>query len=243
MTPVHLALNPDFEPNIQLQQEWLHILDRLLLQEPVQYIIGEAYFFQEKFKVTPAVLIPRQETEELIQWIINNHPEGATKIIDIGTGSGCIAVALALQLPGSRVTALDISKAALDVASANAMALKADVEFLQMDILQTTQLADNYDIIVSNPPYVRLLEKNEIQPNVLNYEPHVALFVADTNPLVFYEKIAALARKHLNPNGKLYFEINQYLGQETVSLLEKYFKHVALKKDLHGRDRMICAYS
>lgn len=190
-------------------------------------------------------LIPRPETEELVEWIVaesRNSATGSLKILDIGTGSGCIAISLAKNLPNAEVFALDVSEKALAVAKKNADTNKVKVNFIQADILKINDLVElstHFDIIVSNPPYVRHLEKAEIKPNVLEYEPHLALFVEDTDALLFYRKIAKLAKENLAEKGKLFFEINQYLGKETLQLLEKFgFNSTELKKDIYGNDRM-----
>ena len=188
------------------------------------------------------MLIPRPETEELVDWVLTTVTPTSKplKIIDIGTGSGCIAISLAKSLPNAKVTAVDVSAKALQVARRNAELNGVTINFLQQDILQTTSLPDTYDIIISNPPYVRSLEKAEMQANVLEYEPHLALFVSDTDPLLFYNRIATLARKSLSPQGSLFFEINQYLGEEMKALLKaKGFEKVVLRQDLSGNDRMI----
>ena len=212
--------------------------------KPIQYILGETVFFSYRFLVDENVLIPRPETEELVDWVLTTVTPTSKplKIIDIGTGSGCIAISLAKSLPNAEVTAVDVSAKALQVARRNAELNGVTINFLQQDILQTTALPDTYDIIISNPPYVRELEKKEIHHNVLEYEPHLALFVPDNNPLLFYDKIATLAQRSLNPNGSLFFEINQYLGQEIQTLLEqKHFTEITLRQDLFGNDRMIKA--
>lgn len=220
------------------------MLDRLMQEEPIHYIIGQTEFYGLKIKVTPDTLIPRPETEELVSWLIEDtiatQPEAA--IVDIGTGSGCIAIAVAKNAPRAEISAIDISGAALEIAQKNAVAHKVDVTFIKKDILKEQNLPKRYDAIVSNPPYVRGLEKAEIKKNVLQYEPHTALFVPDNDPLLFYRKIAALAQQHLKPQGQLYFEINEYLGQETISLLKEMgYKKVALRQDHYGKDRMIKA--
>ena len=199
-------------------------------------------FFSYRFLVDENVLIPRPETEELVDWVLTTVTPTSKplKIIDIGTGSGCIAISLAKSLPNAEVTAVDVSAKALQVARCNAELNGVTINFLQQDILQTSTLPDTYDIIISNPPYVRSLEKAEMQANVLEYEPHLALFVSDTDPLLFYNRIAALARKSLSPQGSLFFEINQYLGDEMIALLKaKGFEKVVLRQDLSGNDRMI----
>ncbi|MBE0424191.1 MAG: peptide chain release factor N(5)-glutamine methyltransferase [Lutibacter sp.] len=241
LSRIQLAL----EHNFELDNDDLDFLQNALLklknQIPVQYIVGETAFYGLLFKVDKNVLIPRPETEELVEWIIqNNTNSNSLKILDIGTGSGCIAISLAKNLPNATVSAIDISVEALNVAKNNAEFNQVTVEFVQADILTLEKLSTNFDIIVSNPPYVREMEKMQMQQNVLSNEPHIALFVNDENPLLFYDKIAELAKKHLTENGILYFEINQYLGAETVDLLKsKGFKNVELKKDIYGVDRMV----
>ncbi|WP_299679343.1 peptide chain release factor N(5)-glutamine methyltransferase [uncultured Tenacibaculum sp.] len=220
-----------------------NILNRLKKEEPIQYILGSTEFYGYKFYVNPYVLIPRPETEELISWVKENLTTDKTpKILDIGTGSGCIAITLKKELPNSDVFAIDISEGAIKTASNNAENNRAEINFIKHDILSEKKLEYKYDIIVSNPPYVRNLEKQEIKNNVLNNEPHLALFVEDDNPLIFYKRIADVAKYALNPNGILFFEINQYLGIETKEMLiNKGFKNVTLKQDLFGNDRMIKA--
>ena len=242
---VDLALNPGSIMDGSHLKQWKSIVSDLKKQMPIQYILGETEFFGLRFEVNENTLIPRPETEELVALIINNErkekgKKGKLRILDIGTGSGCIAVSLAKNISDAEVFAIDVSGLALATAQKNALINKAGVTFLLKDILETEDLEKQFDVIVSNPPYVRNLEKNEIKPNVLEYEPHLALFVEDTDALLFYRKIAELAKKNLNQHGKLYFEINQYLGKETVKLLEKTgFKNIQLKKDIYGNDRMI----
>ena len=190
-------------------------------------------------------MIPRPETEELVDWILNdekNKNYTSKSIVDIGSGSGCIAISLAKNLANAKVYALDVSEEALQVAAKNAAFHNLEIEFLTEDILSATALPQKFDVIVSNPPYVRELEKHEIKNNVLNNEPHLALFVADEDALIFYRKIANLAQTYLEPNGNLYFEVNQYLGQETYQLLKEIgFTNIELRKDIYGNDRMIRA--
>ncbi len=238
-----LALQPTMEMSCEEEMQWKKVLEELKKQKPIQYIIGKTEFYGLPFKVNADTLIPRPETEELVDLILvesrKSKGESIT-ILDIGTGSGCIAISLAKNLPNASVFALDVSEKALELAKKNAELNKVEVHFIQKNILETDDLDQQFDIIVSNPPYVRLLEKAEINPNVLAYEPHLALFVDDTDALLFYRKIAQLALKNLSKNGKLYFEINQYLGKETVELLEQFdFKDVRLIKDIYGNDRMI----
>lgn len=219
----------------------LHQLER---EVPIQYIIGETLFFGLTFKVNSSVLIPRPETEELVDWIVNDYTENDAPptILDMGTGSGCIAISLAANLPNSKVNALDISAKDLTVAKQNAILNKVSVSFLEQDILAIEHLDISYDIIVSNPPYVLVSEKQKMHSNVLLYEPHKALFVLDSNPLLFYKSIAEIAYKSLKLNGNLYFEINESSGIEIVMMLQKLgFENVELKKDFFGKDRMVKA--
>ena len=216
------------------------IVNRLKNFEPIQYILGETEFLGLILRVTPSVLIPRPETEELVQWIIRSEKKAVT-ILDIGTGSGCIALALKNRLENSRVTGIDLSADVLEIARENAALNKLDVLFKQSDILQpSNEIPGPFDIIVSNPPYVRYSEKRFMQPNVLNYEPKEALFVPDTDPLVFYRAIARFARHYLKTDGRLYFEINEKLGGATSRLLEENgFRQVEISKDLQGKERML----
>jgi release factor glutamine methyltransferase len=243
---VDLVVNPGVViPEDEIPQ-WEFVLAQLKKEIPIQYILGKAHFFGMEFEVNDNVLIPRPETEELVEWIISDHKKSQksqdVKVLDIGTGSGCIAIALAKNLPNAKVSAIDVSKGALAMAEKNARTNRADVRFIHKDILKTEGLDETFDIIVSNPPYVRHLEKKEIKKNVLNNEPHLALFVDDQDALLFYRKIAALAKNYLSENGKLFLEINQYLGKETMDLLEQTgFSHLELRKDIYGNDRMILA--
>ena len=245
---IDIIMKPDFEIPTEKEAVLNNALERLLNEEPIQYIIGHTEFFGLPFKVNNHTLIPRPETEELVEWVIQEVNSmrkelGSDKklsILDIGTGSGCIPISLKKNLSNVDVTSIDISEKALGTAKQNAKLNEVDVEFIEKDILNTNSLPKQYDIIVSNPPYVRNLEKVEIKNNVLQNEPHLALFVDDNNPLVFYEKIADLAKIHLTDNGFLFFEINQYLGQETLKMLEdKKFTTNELRKDIFNNDRMI----
>ena len=241
---VDVALNPNFELSDAEVEKWNTILADLQQEKPIQYITGEAWFYGLRFEVNENTLIPRPETEELVEWIIESQKSKVQsqkcEILDIGTGTGCIPISLKTNLPQANVSAIDVSEKALEVAKRNAVLNKVDISFIQADILEVEDLNQHFDIIVSNPPYVRNLEKQEIKKNVLDYEPHLALFVEDTDALLFYRKIAQLALKNLSPNGLLFFEINQYLGKETVELLENFgFKNIELKKDIYGNDRMI----
>lgn len=242
LSRVDLALNPELEFSENELQKISFYRDELTRYKPIQYLLGKTYFFSMEFLVNQNVLIPRPETEELVEWIISeNQNRPSLKILDIGTGSGAIAVSLAKNLK-SESFAFDISEKALEVAQQNADHNQTFVHFIDFDILNDTWEGEPFDIIVSNPPYVREAEKGQIKPNVLDNEPHLALFVPDQDPLVFYKKITDFALEHLCENGQLFFEINQYLGKETVQLLEeKGLKNIILKKDIYGNDRMILA--
>ncbi|MES2829393.1 MAG: peptide chain release factor N(5)-glutamine methyltransferase [Bacteroidota bacterium] len=224
-------------------QEFFNIADKLKLGIPLQYVLGSCLFYGIKLNVNPSVLIPRPETEELVQWILEDEksqPAESTKsILDIGTGSGCIAIALKLNRPQYTVSALDVSEKALEIATRNAKENKADISFIFADIRNYNTL-EKFDIIVSNPPYITFSEKVDMHENVLDNEPHLALFVKNEYPLEFYESIAKFAIQALNPEGLLYFEINESFGDEMVSMLRTLsFKKVRLRKDMQGKDRMI----
>jgi release factor glutamine methyltransferase len=248
---IDLALNPDLTISTDEIQLWNSILEQLQLQIPIQYLLGKTSFYGLDFEVNANVLIPRPETEELVDWIVqstryeiqdtkSDELRRRIKILDIGTGSGCIAVSLAKNIPNAQIFAIDVSEKALATAKKNAEINAVKVTFIERNILETEVLSEQFDIIVSNPPYVRELEKKEIKKNVLDNEPHLALFVKDNDALVFYKKIAELAQKNLSHNGELFFEINQYLGDEMMELLEKMeFKNIELRKDIYGNDRMI----
>jgi release factor glutamine methyltransferase len=223
---------------------FLDILSQLKTSKPIQYILGETEFYGRTFRVNPAVLIPRPETEELVKWVVETVSTKTPSLLDIGTGSGCIAISLKLELPEADVVALDISAAALALAQENAALHKAAVRLIKKDVLlmQPTDVASTFDVVVSNPPYIALFEKNSMKANVLANEPHVALFVPNTDPLIFYDRIAALAQEKLKPSGFLFFEINERFGTEVLALLvKKGFKHLELRKDLFGKDRMVKA--
>ncbi|WP_348813696.1 peptide chain release factor N(5)-glutamine methyltransferase [Flavobacterium maritimum] len=245
---IDLALRPDLFFSEEEIVVWNSILEQLKKEIPIQYLLGKTSFYGLDFEVNENVLIPRPETEELVDWIISNNlnvepsdsETSGLKILDIGTGSGCIAISLAKNLMNVSVFAIDVSEKALATAQKNAAINKTAVTFIHQNILETEDLQQQFDIIVSNPPYVRNLEKEEIKKNVLDNEPHLALFVEDNDALVFYRKIAELAQKNLLPHGQLYFEINQYLGKEMIDLLEQMnFKNIELRKDIYGNDRMI----
>lgn len=223
-------------------QKLTEIVGKLKNSEPIQYILGESDFFGLAFYVNGSVLIPRPETEELVQWVLESAENKPMKILDIGTGSGCIAVTLAKKLPSAEVHAWDISEDALEVARKNAERNGVKVIFVKRDMLLEPVSDEKFDIIVSNPPYVTEVEKTEMQENVLNFEPHLALFVPDDNALVFYEKIADFALTNLNKGGQLFFEINRAKGADIARLLEeKGFKNIELRKDISGNERMVMA--
>lgn len=243
-----LAMQPDYIISKEEEQPMFEALAKLRLHKPIQHIIGLAYFMHMDFTVNENVLIPRPETEELVRWIIEEvrrqkreaRKMKALKILDIGTGSGCIAISLAKNFPNAKIYALDVSAEALEVAKRNAIDKEVVLEFIQYDILKISALDVKFDVIVSNPPYVRMLEKQEMNANVLENEPDLALFVSDDNPLVFYKKITAFATENLNSGGCLFFEINQYLGKETQQLLSDHnFSEIELRKDMLGNDRML----
>lgn len=222
------------------------ITERLAAYEPVQYIFGETDFCGLRFAVTPAVLIPRPETEELVELIVRDYPQGNTDILDIGTGSGCIAVALGKMIHGVRVSAIDISPEALDIARKNALRNHVEVVFHERDILRSSEAAESisgmFDVIVSNPPYVMEKEKAEMERNVLGYEPQLALFVPDDDPLLYYRHIARFARCKLKGGGRLYLEINARMGDAATRMLRMTaFKNVELIRDLSGKDRFVKA--
>jgi release factor glutamine methyltransferase len=218
-------------------------ITKLKNYEPIQYVLGNTEFYGLVFKVNPSVLIPRPETEELVSWIIEDCKDKPDiSILDIGTGSGCIAVALAKHLPRAKVYALDVSEEALKLAKVNAANNEAEVEFIEANILNCELGNLQCDVIVSNPPYVRESEKEAMNANVLNHEPHLALFVKDDDALLFYRKITEISGSILKPNGQLYFEINESLGESTKELLaNNSFNNIELKMDIFEKDRMIKA--
>ena len=243
---IDTVLKPHFLITEEKIIDLKNILKRLLKEEPIQYILGNTEFYGLPFLVNKNTLIPRSETEELVAWVLAEtnllvtNKQKEISILDIGTGTGCIPISLAKNLSAVHISAIDISLEALTIAKQNALLNNVTINFIAADILKTKVLTQQYDIIVSNPPYVRELEKVEIKNNVLENEPHLALFVANDNPLIFYSKIADLAKQHLSKTGILFFEINQYLGKETLMMLqEKGFKNIQLKKDFLGNDRMI----
>lgn len=237
-----VLVNKNAQVDTTTWQKYEDALKRLQQQEPIQYIIGQTEFYGLPFKVQTGVLIPRPETEELVDWIIQNHPPQPLHLLDIGTGSGCIAVTLAKHLPQAQVSALDVSPQALSIAQQNAELNQVNIRFIQENILAPSALdvADqSLDVVVSNPPYVTPAEKAQMHTNVLAHEPELALFVPQDEPLLFYEAIAQFAQQKLKPKGALYFEINELFGQATQAMMEqKGFTNVEIKKDMFGKDRM-----
>ena len=241
---VKMALEPQLRLSESEMLTFHFAVKDLLKNKPIQYIIGETEFCDLKFKVNENTLIPRPETSELVMKIVNRQQSTDNRlcsILDIGTGSGCIAISLAKMISGSKVFALDISEKALEVAKENAINNEADVTFIHDDILSLRNKIDTkFDIIVSNPPYVRELEKAEMCDNVLNWEPHNALFVSDNDPLIFYRKILEFAKTHLKENGEVWFEINEYLGKEMTDLCtEMGFSQIETLNDFRGKERIL----
>jgi release factor glutamine methyltransferase len=224
-------------------------LEELLKHRPVQYILNEAWFYKMKFYVNEHVLIPRPETEELVEWVINDakferaNNSKQTNIIDIGTGSGCIPVSLKKELPESNVTAIDLSEKALLVAKKNAVQLDAAVDFFLIDFLKKEEweTLSEYDIIVSNPPYIPINEKEILAKNVTDFEPEIALFVDDNDPFIFYKNISKFAKSHLKENGKIYVEVHEEYASEVKNLFEKAGFISEIKKDIYGKERMVKA--
>ena len=248
---IALVLEPDLTVTKSAEQPLFEALSRLKNNEPIQYIIGETEFFGLSFKVNKHTLIPRPETEELVEQILKtvilDESKKSIKILDIGTGTGCIAISLAKRIKNSQVFAVDVSGEALKIAKHNAELNAVNITFIQDDILNPShpeliKSPQKFDIIVSNPPYVRELEKEEIKDNVLKFEPHLALFVPNDDSLIFYKAITAFAVNNLRNEGQLFFEINQYLGEQMKQLLEHFeFKNIELLKDIFGNDRIIKA--
>ncbi len=239
--PVDVAMRQGSELPDFAQERITDIIMRLQRHEPLQYIVGEALFHGHKFKVTPAVLIPRPETEQLVDLIVDENPGSDLRVLDMGTGSGCIAISLARALKFPQVDAFDISRDALEVARHNAAALKVKMRLFECDML-APQPPGTYDIIVSNPPYICWSEREAMERNVKDYEPGQALFVPDNDPLMFYKAIAPYAAKSLNRSGRLYLEINQRFGNEVKRLLEDHgFDEVRIIEDSFGKTRFAAA--
>ena len=236
------------EPVAEQLKEYLK---ELLQHKPVQYVLKEAWFYKRRFYVDENVLIPRPETEELVEWIVNDvrsekfdvRNKNNFKIIDIGTGSGCIPLSIKRELPDSLINAIDVSEKALQVAKRNSEELNAEINFLQIDFLNENEWGrlEDYDIIVSNPPYIPLREKEILSKNVKEFEPGIALFVENNNPYIFYEKISEFAFSHLNPNGKIYVEVHEEYANEVKNIFQQAGFSVTLKKDIYGKERMVKA--
>lgn len=249
MDALDIYLGKDINLSESKRHELENILQRLRKNEPIQYIRGVANFLSRPFYVAPGVLIPRPETEELVELIIHENELDAPRILDVGTGSGCIAVSLSLDIPHARVTAWDVSDEALDIARRNKEALNAAVSFEKRDVFadadrqEKSGVQEAFEVIVSNPPYVTESEKEAMEPNVLDWEPGLALFVPDNDPLRFYRRIAVLGRALLTPGGKLYFEINRRYGVQTVSMLAGLgYRNPRVIKDISGNDRIVTVY-
>ena len=236
--------NKDFVLTISQEKKLNEYLKELLAHKPLQYVLGKTCFYKNQFLVNEHVLIPRPETEELVNLIIKDQQNKQQSIIDIGTGSGCIAISLKKNLPLTNITAIDCSKAALNVATKNAKRLKTEITFLHLDFLveKNWNNLGSFDIIVSNPPYIKEEEKLSMFKNVLDYEPHVAMFVSDNDALIFYRKIIEFSKKLLNPYGCIYVEINELLGLETEHLFKQNNYTTLLIKDLQGKQRMLKAW-
>jgi len=243
LSRTEIIVNKNTHFSKEQHQEIESFIEKLKKFVPIQYILGETEFFGLTFNVNDSVLIPRPETEELVDWIRNeNDRNGSYQILDIGTGSGCIAISLKHEFPNSTVDAFDISGKALEVAQSNANLNQLQINFSKVDILNAPDFAAKWNIIVSNPPYITEQEKDEMLPNVLDNEPHVALFVPDNDPLLFYRQITHFAQQQLQPNGKIYFEINREAGKSIMKLLhEMGFCEIEIRKDISGNDRMVRA--
>lgn len=246
VTRKDLVVFPDQIVPQHVQMRLDSILGKLLLHTPVQYVLGKTIFYNRSFMLNEHVLIPRPETEELVQWVIDdNSKQQEIHMLDIGTGSGCIPIVLKKEIPQALITAADISREALNVARHNAQLHEAGIHFLELDFLNTAawEQLPSFDVIVSNPPYIPVLEKEALNKNVTLHEPHGALFVPNQHPLIFYEAINEFAASHLNTNGIVYVEIHEAYGEETAAVFKKQFATVELKKDINGKDRMIKAFN
>lgn len=245
LSATEILMEKDVEVSTDIQNKLNIIAQRLNEHEPIQYILGDAEFLGRRFLVSPAVLIPRPETEELVKLVplqISSGEENPIRILDIGTGSGCIAISLKELMPFAEVYATDVSEAALAVAQKNIERLEPQVKLLKHDILNEDIPVQDVDTIVSNPPYVAQQEKTSMQKNVLDHEPHMALFVPDNDPLVFYKAIALRGKKVLKPGGHVVVEINALLGSETISVFEsENYSNIILMKDMNGKDRFVLA--
>jgi len=248
LSPNKLIMEKETDISFINMQKLLSILNDLQIGKPIQHILEEAHFYGSVFKVNEHVLIPRPETEELVDWMISVCSSQLSvdnnkkiSILDIGTGSGCIPITLKKHLRNAEIYTLDVSADAIVIARENAFKIGVEINFIEADILSFAT-EKKFDVIVSNPPYIRDLEKSDMHHNVLSHEPHLALFVSDENPLIFYKAIADFAKTNLKPNGQICFEINEYLGSETVEMLRgKGFINIELRQDMQGKDRMLKA--
>ena len=242
-----LVKNPSLLPPENIVQKLELQLQELINHKPVQYVLGEAWFYNMKLAVNEHTLIPRPETEELVKMVIDDYQQTAAvkhepiNILDIGTGSGCIAIALKKNLPTINMTAIDVSPEALTISRQNAGAQQAQVDFLHLDFLDEFQWKrlPAFDIIISNPPYIPVSEKSKLEKNVIDFEPATALFVPNDSPIIFYEKIAAFAKSHLLPGGKIFAEVNEDLARQTAAIFQETFQDTAIKKDMFEKERMI----
>jgi release factor glutamine methyltransferase len=244
-TKIDIHINSNKIISSKVENQINKIINDLKKNKPIQYIFNKTEFYGLPFRISPDTLIPRQETEELVDWIINDNKGNKYTILDIGTGCGCIAIVLARNLTSCNIEALDISKKAINMAKTNARINNASVRFFQCDILkyETKKLKRNYDIIVSNPPYIRESEKSALPGNVLYYEPQKALFVPDDDPLIFYSAIAKFGLRNLKDKGILYLEINEALAKQVTEELDKHnYEKIIIGKDINGKDRMVKAY-
>jgi release factor glutamine methyltransferase len=235
-----LVMGTEVKMENSRQKELEKALNKLQEHEPLQYILGKTEFYGREFRVTPDVLIPRPETEELVHLIIKENKKPGLKVMDIGTGTGCIPITLDKEMPSPEVYSIDISEDALKIARENAAANESKVKFFQSDVFANDLPVSDLDIVVSNPPYVRETEKTQMQKMVLEFEPRIAIFVPDNDPLIFYRRITQLAAKQLKKSGKLYFEINEAFGKETADLLKSEgFQQVVIFQDMQGKDRIV----
>ena len=242
-TQINQVVHKDEPLNEKCIDDLQNALNKLKEGSPIQYITGKAWFMGNEWKVNENVLIPRPETEELVDWVTEYATiiDKPLQILDIGTGSGCIAISIKLALPDCMVAGLDISESALSVSKENAQLLNADISWMQENILDTTYLPNKFDIIVSNPPYIPFKENVNIEVQVKNFEPNIALFVTDADPLIFYRTIARLGKQYLNPNGQLFFEMHYDQGKALIALFDEMGYHAELRQDMFGKDRMLRA--
>jgi len=246
LTPIQVQLSHDGELSARTEKQIRDAIDELKKYRPIQYILNETVFYGLQLELTPDVLIPRPETEELVDWVVHQYDRNAElTMIDIGTGSGCIAVALAVNFPNANVWAVDVSEAALSVARRNALKNRVKVNFLLDDVLKNGLMgfeSATLDAIVSNPPYIAPSEKEQLLPNVIEYEPHIALFTPDNHPLVFFERIAAFGLKCLKNKGKIFFEINESFSEKVADILQQnHYSNITVRKDINGKWRMVSA--